>query len=58
MKIPINDISEPLTTDIEMYVKAGVIRYKIKFLTPAQVEVKQMRESVDYDDEPRVNYEY
>lgn len=58
MKIPVTDVSEPLTTDIEMFVSGGVIRYKIKFLTPAQLDVKQMRESVDYDDEPRVNYEY
>jgi len=50
MKILVRDKNEPLTADIEMYVRAGRIQYRIKFLTESQLAVKSMRESVEKDD--------
>ena len=53
MTIPIQQEEENYTTHIETRVHAGVIVHRIKFLTEAQQSVKELRESVDYDDEPR-----
>lgn len=49
MNIPIVDESEIVTADIETYVSAGVVRYKIQFLNEWQRELKDHRESVQYE---------
>ena len=54
--INVIDANEPYEAEIETYVRAGVLHHRIKFLTESQLDVKNMRESVDYDDEPRGNF--
>jgi hypothetical protein len=53
MNIPIKEESEEYMADIESFVRDGKLRHTIKFLTLDELAVKEMRESVDFDDELR-----